>query len=277
MLNSSIQTLLQEKDYLNGRFFQKRAYFLSVIAAGIKEEKSGLHADVFFSSPSGDPRLTCLIVRPKEGENTCLRRRCSPHSLNVHLAGSSNDLSKLNVEIRLFPMMGSSSPIPVQRLSPAKANIRVSPSDGASEDAQSPVYNTSLLLTTTPKTQLLRSHHLKGLVNAYSDALTLLRVWANQRGYTRGRKLCIAGFESANFFWSAVLDLTFNGEEPKTSTSTKSTTRKTLGRGLSSYQLFRSALDFLGRCETGIGVNAKKLMCGFSQTGFLSRSCICKI
>ncbi|THH22517.1 hypothetical protein EUX98_g8176 [Antrodiella citrinella] len=220
-------TLLQEKDYLNGRFFQKRAYFLSVLAAGIQAQKSGLHAEVFFSSPSGDPRLTCLIIRPKEG--------------------SSNDLTKLNTEIRIIPMLGSSSPIPLPRLSPAKANIRTSPSDGASEDAQSPVYNTSILLSTTPKTQLLQSHHLKGLVPAYSDALTLLRIWANQRGYSRGRKLCIAGFESSNFFWSAVLDLVISGEDPGTTSANKSAKRKPLGKGLSSYQLFRAALDFLAK------------------------------
>jgi U3 small nucleolar RNA-associated protein 22 len=60
-------SLFQEKDYLNGRFFHKRAYYLSVIAAALKTKRSGLNADLAFESASGDPRLTNLIIRPRSG------------------------------------------------------------------------------------------------------------------------------------------------------------------------------------------------------------------
>ncbi|KAF9024362.1 hypothetical protein BDZ89DRAFT_1069175, partial [Hymenopellis radicata] len=41
MLNS----LFQEKEYLNGRFFHKRAFYLAKLAAAICDKKSGLDAD----------------------------------------------------------------------------------------------------------------------------------------------------------------------------------------------------------------------------------------
>ena len=48
-------------------------------------------------------------------------------------------------------------------------------------------------------------------------------------------------------WWAAVLDLLINGEEPLASRLPKtSAKRKPLGKGLSSYQLFRAALDFFG-------------------------------
>lgn len=59
-----LQELFQEKDYLNGRFFHKRAYYLSVIAARVKQN---LPVDVFYDSTNNDPRLSSLSIEPKEG------------------------------------------------------------------------------------------------------------------------------------------------------------------------------------------------------------------
>lgn len=57
------QGLFQEKDYLNGRFFQKRAFYLATIAAAIIS-KSQLNVDVSYDSLSDDPRLTKLVLTP---------------------------------------------------------------------------------------------------------------------------------------------------------------------------------------------------------------------
>jgi U3 small nucleolar RNA-associated protein 22 len=64
------QDLFQEKDYLNGRFFQKRAFYLSTIAAAIKFSKKNLNVDLLYESPSGDPRLTNLVLVPRKGALT---------------------------------------------------------------------------------------------------------------------------------------------------------------------------------------------------------------
>lgn len=141
-------------------------------------------------------------------------------------------------------MLGSSSPIPLQRISPAKCNIRTTDN---SLDTPSPIYNNAIHLSTTPKAQLLRLHAIKNLVPSFADALCLLRIWANQRGYGKGSKLLVRGFEASGALWPAVLDLLISGEESSPGPSRQTTKRKPLGKGLSSYQLFRAALDLLGR------------------------------
>ena len=51
-------------------------------------------------------------------------------------------------------------------------------------------------------------------------------------------------------WWAAVLDLLVNGEEPPIGKLSKAASkRKPLGKGLSSYQLFRAALDFFCQCK----------------------------
>lgn len=100
-----------------------------------------------------------------------------------------------------------------------------------------------------PRAHLLRVHALQKSIPAFSDALTLLKVWANQRGYGEGEKLCVRGFEGKGIWWAAVLDLLVNGEERAAGKLSKAASkRKPLGKGLSSYQLFRAALDFFGEC-----------------------------
>ncbi|THG99128.1 hypothetical protein EW026_g3163 [Hermanssonia centrifuga] len=218
--------LFQEKDYLNGRFFHKRAYYLAVVASAIARKGGELNVDVLFDSVAGDSRLTTLMLRPKQGPK--------------------NDWSKLNVEVRIMPTLPSDCPIPLQRLSPSRSNIRTSTSEEPQEEFSTPLYNTALLLGLTPRAHLLRVYTLKEAVPAFADALTLLRVWANQRGYSEGGKFCVRGFEGKGMWWAAVLDLLIHGEE--TSGLAKSSPkRKPLGKGLSSYQLFRAALDFFAR------------------------------
>lgn len=59
--------IFQEKDYLNGRFFQKRAFYLATLADALSDPKSGLNLDASYRSTSDDPRLTNLILREGEG------------------------------------------------------------------------------------------------------------------------------------------------------------------------------------------------------------------
>ena len=47
------------------------------------------------------------------------------------------------------------------------------------------------MLMNTPKAHLLAVHDLKNDIPAFGDALTLLRVWANQRGYGVGNGMCV--------------------------------------------------------------------------------------
>jgi len=158
----------------------------------------------------------------------------------TYLDGSQTDFTKLNAKICILPTISRTSPIPLHRLSPSHANIRVNSAD--STHPPSPLYNNALLTAFSPKPHLLSTYNLIHSIPAFSDALTLLRLWANQRGFGEGSKLCIKGFESAGALWPNLLELVINGEEPSANGFTK---RKPLGKGLSSYQLFKAALSSL--------------------------------
>ncbi|KAJ4474430.1 Nrap protein [Lentinula aciculospora] len=237
-------SLFQEKDYLNGRFFHKKAFYLATIAAAISNPKSGFNVDVSYISTNDDPRLTKLVLKPRAD-------------------GSPNDFTKLNAQIHIIPTLSSTdSPIPLHRLSPAHANIRITPEsysslntnlDNAEDPSKlpSPLYNTALLTSLIPKSYLLSVHAIQQSVPAFSDALALLRVWANQRGYGEsGEKgVSVRGFDGKGPWWAALLMYLVQGEEP-TSAGKKlgrQGNRKPLGKGLSSYQLFRAVLDFLAK------------------------------
>ncbi|KAJ3972203.1 Nrap protein [Lentinula raphanica] len=234
-------SIFQEKDYLNGRFFHKKAYYLATIGAAIADPKSGLNVDVSYISTNDDPRLTKLVLEPRAD-------------------GSETDFSKLHARIYIIPTISSTeSPIPLHRLSPVHANLRITPESSSSsvqhvEDSvktQSPMYNNALLTSFVPKPYLLSVHAIQQAVPAFNHALALIRVWANQRGYgdSGDAGVSVRGFDGKGPWWASLLMYLILGEEP-TSAGRKSGVygrRKPLGKGLSSYQLFRAALDFLAK------------------------------
>lgn len=153
---------------------------------------------------------------------------------------------KLNAYIRIIPTLSPLSPIALQRLSPAHSNIRLNGTITIASSPPTPMYNTALLTSLTPRPHLLHTHETINQVPSFRDALTLLRVWANQRGYcaSSGSRGCVAGFEGRGAWWSALLSVLIVGQEREPGAGKKGQ-RKPLGRGLSSYQLFRAALDFM--------------------------------
>ncbi|KAG6823122.1 hypothetical protein H0H92_011313, partial [Tricholoma furcatifolium] len=136
------------------------------IAAALKDsKKSGLNVEVEYDSQSDDPRLTKLVLTPKKDE-------------------TQNDFTKLHAQVFIIPVLSPHSPIPLHRLSPAHSNLRITTTSSSSAPAPpTPLYNTALLLSLLPKSLLLSTHSTKDASPAFSDALTLLRVWTNQRGY----------------------------------------------------------------------------------------------
>lgn len=148
-------SLFQEKDCLNGRFFHKKAYFLAVLAAKLKEQQGDLgELDVSYESTHDDPTMTKLCLIPR------------------------------NIKLNVYIFLAVDSPIPLQRLDPGRSNIRVSSeSSSDSSSLSTTLYNTALLSSLTPKPHLLAAHTIQQSTPAFTDALTLLRVWANQRGY----------------------------------------------------------------------------------------------
>ena len=164
--------------------------------------------------------------------------------------GSSTDFTRLNAEVCILPVLSINSPIPLHRLSPIHSNLRVitaADEAGNKSDASppSPLYNNVLLRILASKHQLLATHNLQNDCPAFNDALTLLRIWANQRGYGVGTRPCIRGFEGNGSWWPCIFALLLCGEKPIEGGGSVSR-KRTVGKGLSSYQLFKAALEFLG-------------------------------
>lgn len=151
-------------------------------------------------------------------------------------------------------MLSQLNAISLRHLSPNHCNVRVNVMNNEEQEitSKSPVsgtpnYNANILECISSRERLVRTYELSKEVPSFRDALSLLRVWANQRGYSPGpkEKGCIVGFERRGFFWTAIFHFLINGEEDFGQKTYYKSQRK-VGKGLSSYQLFRAALDFLG-------------------------------
>ncbi|KIM24893.1 hypothetical protein M408DRAFT_316966 [Serendipita vermifera MAFF 305830] len=224
--------LLQEKDYLNDRYFHKRALYLACLAASIK---SAFSVDLEYDSPIDDIRMSCLVLRPQKG--------------------SEYDWTKMHACIRIIPVQPADSPIPGSRIAPTSSNLRIAASATGSEAQMTiptPHSNTLLALSQmqTQTTHLIAIHNFSTSIPQFAPAARLLRVWANQRGFGKGKVDCVRGFENMGAWWGWLIGYLVEGGErlPINAASKGLSKKKTLarlGRGLSSYQLFRGALDFL--------------------------------
>jgi len=142
----------------------------------------------------------------------------------------------------------------LSKLSPRHSSVRAAAQATAeSTSLATPLYNNLVLQSRLPTQLLLSIYSFKHDVSGFANALALLRVWANQRGYGKAGSV-VAGFESLGHWWACILIFLVRGEEPRSDVSGKKakSSWRTLGRGLSSYQLFRAALDFLGTLQKSL-------------------------
>ena len=168
------------------------------------------------------------------------------------LLASRQGSSKLNAGTRLILTLSERSPISFSHLSPSHRNIRLKTSEDpkpSNPTSSTPTYNSNLIQCASPRPHLLRTQEPIQSSPALRDALSLLHVWANQRGYSPGPsdRGCIVAFERRGFFWTTVMFAVILGEEDHSQNRAgkkRTTLRKGVGKGLSSYQLFRAALDF---------------------------------
>ena len=185
-----------------------------------------------------------MVISPRKGEKATF-----PKTDLIYSSGSSVDWSKLNAEIRIIIVLPSDCPIPAARLSPSCSNLRVTENNGPTSTLATPHYNNLLSRLLLSTQHLVTTHQFEQSIPQFTAAVRLLRVWANQRGFGRGTKNCVRGFEDLGQWWGCVIGTLVEGEEFISSgigSKRPSKRRRTLGRDLSSYQLFRGALDFLG-------------------------------
>lgn len=206
------EEILQEKDYLDLRYFYKRAYYLAVVASALRKD-FGKECQLSYEYLNGNPLCPVLSIRRKaEGSS--------------EKAGGNG---KLDYKIRIIPCAPDSF-FPKAKLHLGASLIR----KGQEEDAQpSPFYNSTLVAEGSflPYLRLLRQTEKK--CAAFKNACMLGRIWLQQRGF--GGDTSKGGF--GHFEWAVLLALLLQGGESKGHAA--------LSASLSSTQLFKAQIQFL--------------------------------
>lgn len=211
------KAIFQEKDYLNYRYFYKRAFYLACIAAGIQRSKEHKFK-LSFDSLNGNQLQPIIVVRPNG-------------------KGDSDDFSSSKCYINILLAMPEGI-FSDAKLLPKTNCVRPKGDDQESEHkslAPTPFYNSSLRSDTTVTAYLKLLHSTAASCDAFKDACILGRIWLQQRGL--GSAIRRGGF--GNFEWATLMALLMQ-PNPGMGMSP-------LSNGYSSYQLFKAALQFLAR------------------------------
>lgn len=211
------KSLFQDKDYLNYRYFYKRAYYLACLAAGIKAAKKHKF-ELSFESWHGNQLQPILVVRPSGN-------------------GDADDFSSSKARINIIPALPENTFAPGKLLPNSNA---VRPK-GSEEEAigktlpSTPLYNSTLQSDANVTAYLKLLYATATKADAFKDACILGRIWLKQRGF--GSQLRKGGF--GNFEWAALVALLLQPNQ--------TTGAQPLSPGYSSYQLFKATLQFLAR------------------------------
>ncbi|CAO2656122.1 Nn.00g049250.m01.CDS01 [Neocucurbitaria sp. VM-36] len=211
------KALFQEKDYINHRYFYKRAYYLACLAAGIKASKEH-EFELSFDCLNGNQLQPILVVRPSG-------------------KGDADDFSSSKCQIHILLSLPEHT-FPQNKLLPNSNCVR--PKGGDDEGSNktvvaTPFYNNTLQSDANVTAYLKLLHTTASKCDAFKDACVLGRIWLKQRGF--GSRLRTGGF--GNFEWAAIMAILL---QPNAATGAQS-----LSSGYSSYQLFKATLQFLSR------------------------------
>jgi U3 small nucleolar RNA-associated protein 22 len=203
--------IFQDKDYLNYRYFLKRAYYLSCIASAIKsEQKKKFSAE--FDYLNGNRLLPILVLRP---------------------VAEDESLSKWKIHILLASQRGIFAE---HRLLPTNNCLRESSPNTQSNHSvrkSTPFYNSSILADGLVTSYLKLQHDTLQSCPAFLDACLLGRTWLSQRGFNS--RVEQGGF--GNFEWMTMAAILLQGGGPKNT--------PLFSEGYSSYQLFKALLQYI--------------------------------
>ncbi|CAG8950864.1 hypothetical protein HYFRA_00003081 [Hymenoscyphus fraxineus] len=202
-------SILQEKDYMNYRYFYKRAYYLANIAASLQESLKDTYT-LKFKYLNGNDLHPILTVKPKPADS----KTPSKYEINIIPAAPAG----------FFPDA---------KLLPSKNSVR--PKEGA-ENATlppTPFYNASLSSDRNFEAYLKLSHLASKQSKSFADAIMLGQTWLRRRNFSG----CISQGGFGSFEWAAIMALLMKGGGPKG--------HSVLSEGYSSYQMFKAMLQFL--------------------------------
>ena len=213
-------SLFREKDYLDFRYFYKRAYYLACIASGLKES-CATDFDIRFQNFHDDQLKPFLAITPRSQSS-----------------GSNEVIPRPKWQINVLPSI-SDNIFPHEKLLLDRHCVRKqyqAPTNGTLvEEARTatPFYNSSL------RSDMLMTAYLKVLhaalkaCESFQDACLLSSTWLRQRGF--GPDLSAGGF--GNFELSVLMALLLHSGGPGG--------KSMLSEGYSSYQLLKATLQLL--------------------------------
>ncbi|GAM83181.1 hypothetical protein ANO11243_011670 [Dothideomycetidae sp. 11243] len=144
--------LFQDKDYLDYRYFYRRAFYLACLAAGIRKTLKTKYA-LEFQSHRGNPLCPVLVVRPAE--------MVSSSKWHITLLPSISDKVFTN-----------------ERLLPSKNLVRHQEDDSSS----TALYNSTIQADRQIASYLKLIHSASTSCDKFKDGCLLLRIWLEQRG-----------------------------------------------------------------------------------------------
>ena len=205
------ESILQEKDYLNYRVFQKRAYYLARLAGGIKEAAPD-EFKLSFEYQDDVQLLPVLIVSPTDKSPT--------------------GFAQSKCRIRIFVAQNASA-FPIEKTLPTKNCVRSAAPDSDSIKTATPFYNTCVRWVASTASFHSLLHQATLNCDAFKDVSILGRTWLRQRGFHSS--ISSGGFGWVE--WSLVCALLMQGGGPKGGAA--------LSSRYNSLQLFKAVLQFL--------------------------------
>eukprot|EP00842_Homolaphlyctis_polyrhiza_P003552 jgi/Hompol1/4198/HPOL_003562-RA len=215
------ETLIRQKDHLNYKYFQKRAYYIACIAAELKKHaKAGEFAvSTEFAAFQNDLLRPVLVI-----------------SSSSDAKNSDTSFAKTGFVIRVFPYI-SASVFAAARLAPSRNGVRVSEKEASSVAVQqppTPQYNAAILQDTGFVAHLNFLHHHISETPAFKEACILARVWIAQRGLSENYK---RGYGLSGFLFSMIMGWMLRASGKYES--------KRLSKSFSAYQMLKAAIDFI--------------------------------
>ncbi|KAG7293799.1 hypothetical protein NEMBOFW57_003856 [Staphylotrichum longicolle] len=209
------EEILQEKDYLDLRYFYKRAYYLAVVASALRKDLAG-DAQLSYEYLSGNHLCPVLAIQPTGSKDKDSEK--------------SENKGALDYRIRIIPCAPDGF-FPKAKLHLGATLVRKS-CDGepTASSEPTPFYNSTVIAESCflPYLKVLRQAEKK--CAAFRNACILGRIWLQQRGF--GGDIAQGGF--GHFEWAVLLALLLQGGESKA-----------LSPSLSATQLFKALIQFL--------------------------------
>ncbi|EEH40078.1 U3 small nucleolar RNA-associated protein [Paracoccidioides lutzii Pb01] len=213
-------SLFQRKDYLNYRYFHKRAYYIACIAAGIKDAGEPDFKISWIYQDGNTLRPVILLEPTENADESFIRSKSCIRILT-------------SIEDAVFPThltLPTSNNI---RKGNADQDQQSNSSQAAVDHTPTSIYNATLRSEASVSAFLKLQYAASLKCAAFRDACILGRIWLQQRGF--GTSFAQGGF--GHFEWATLLALLLEGGGPNG--------KPLLSPSYSSYQVFKATIQFL--------------------------------